>query len=115
MIADLPELNRLPRHTASDVKNRWRDLVQEVRTAGSVAVTNHAKVELVLVDAETYSQLAASAAALREREQALLEQLSAQFQERLATLQAPDAHDKVSGVFGRKGQLTKRPVAGGSY
>ena len=41
MRAELPTLDRLPRQSASHVKNKWRDVVREVRTAGSIAITNH--------------------------------------------------------------------------
>lgn len=108
-------LDKLPRQSASQVKNRWRDVVREVRQAGSVAITNHSQVELVLVDAATYEQLAASAAALKARESSVLEQLSARFDERLAALQQPGASDKVDAVFKRKGRLGKRPKAGASF
>ncbi|MDB5957716.1 MAG: Prevent-host-death protein [Ramlibacter sp.] len=115
MIAEFPKLEDLPRQTASDVKNKWRDVVREVHESGSVAITNHSSVEVVLVNAQAYRQLAASAAALKEREAALLEQLSAQFQQRLASLQAPDAANKAAAVFQRKGRLSTRPKAGASY
>jgi prevent-host-death family protein len=115
VIAELPRLEDLPRQTASDVKNKWRQVVREVREAGSVAITNHSAVEVVLVDAEAYRQLAASAAALKEREASVLDQLSAQFNERLAGLQAPDAAGKAAAVFQRKGRLTRRPKAGTSF
>jgi prevent-host-death family protein len=115
MIAQLPKLEDLPRQTASDVKNKWREVVREVREAGSVAITSHSSVEMVLVDAEAYRQLAAGVAALKEREASVLEQLSAQFNERLATLQAPDAGARTAAVFKRRGSLSRRPKAGASF
>jgi prevent-host-death family protein len=115
MIAALPRLEDLPRQTASDVKNKWRDVVREVREAGSVAITNHSSVEVVLVNADAYRQLAASAAALKEREASVLDQLSAQFDQRLASLQAPDAGKKAASVFQRKGRLSSRPKAGPAF
>ncbi len=115
MIAELPKLEDLPRQTASDVKNKWRDVMREVREAGSVAITNHSAVEVVLVNADAYRQLAASAAALKEREASVLDQLSAQFHERLAGLQAPDAGDKAAAVFKRRGRLSTRPKAGTTF
>lgn len=115
MLANPPTLEQLPRHTASNVKNRWRDVVREVHEAGSVAITNHSAVEMVLVDAATYEQLAASAIALKAREKSVLDQLTAQFNQRLASLQAPDAANKVAAVFARKGKLVKRPKAGASF
>ena len=115
MIADLPSLAELPRQSASDVKNKWRDVVREVRSAGSVAITNHSTVEMVLVDAATYEQLAAGAAALKAREKSMLDQLADQFDQRLAALQQPDAARKVTGVFAAGGKLGKRPKAGGAF
>lgn len=115
MAAALPKLEDLPRQTASDVKNKWREVVREVRDSGSVAITNHSAVEVVLVNAEAYRQLAASAAALQEREAAVMEQLSAQFHERLAGLRAPAAAKKAAAVFKRKGKLSTRPKAGTAY
>lgn len=115
MIAELPQLEDLPRQTASDVKNKWREVLREVREAGSVAITNHSAVEVVLVNAEAYRRLAASAAALKEREAAVLDQLSEQFNQRLASLQAPNAVKKAGAVFGRKGKLSTRPKAGSAF
>ena len=115
MRAELPTLDRLPRQSASHVKNKWRDVVREVRTAGSIAITNHSAVELVLVDAATYEQLAASAAALKAREASVLDQLASQFDQRLAVLDQHDAKDKVTAVFAGKGKLAKRPKAGAAF
>jgi prevent-host-death family protein len=115
VFAELPKLEDLPRQTASDVKNKWREVVREVREAGSVAITNHSSVEVVLVNAEAYRQLAASAAALKERESAVLEELSAQFEQRLASLQVSDAAHKAAAVFQRKGRLSTRPKAGTAF
>jgi hypothetical protein len=86
-----------------------------VRESGSVAITNHSAVEVVLVNADAYRQLAASAAALQEREAAVIAQLSAQFGERLASLQAPGAARKAAAVFQRKGKLSTRPKAGPAF
>lgn len=114
-IADLPRLEALPRHSASTVKNKWREVVREVHAAGSVAVTNHSAVEMVLVDAATYEQLTESVAALKAREQSVLGDLSARFDERLAALQKGDAHAKVASVFAARGKLAKKPKAGAGF
>ncbi|MBE7940785.1 MULTISPECIES: type II toxin-antitoxin system prevent-host-death family antitoxin [Ramlibacter] len=116
MIADLPQLEALPRQKASDVKNRWRDLVREVHASGSVAITNHSTVEMVLVTAEAYRELAASAAELKAREASALDRLSEQFQARLASLQAPGAAAQAAAVFERQGRIAApRPKAGPAF
>lgn len=115
MHASMPLLEDLPRHSASSVKNKWRDVVREVRETGSIAITNHATVEMVLVDAATYQRLAAGAQAIQAREQSVLDQLNTQFNQRMAVLQAPDAADKVNALFERQGKLVQRPKAGASF
>lgn len=115
MIANLPELDQLRRQTASDVKNKWREVVRGVRETGSVAITNHGEVEGVLVDADTYRQLTEGAAALKARERSVLEQLAADFDKRLSALQMPDAARQVDAVFASRGKLAKRPKAGAGY
>jgi prevent-host-death family protein len=115
MHVDLPPLDQLPRQTASNVKNKWREVVRQVRETGSVAVTTHSAVDMVLVDAGTYERLTAEAAALKEREQSVLDQLAADFDRRLAGLQQPDASDKAAAVFGSAGRLARRPKAGAAF
>ena len=114
--ADLPLLDQLPRQNSSHVKNKWGDVVRQVRQAGSVAITNHSAIEMVLVDATTYQQLTARAAAFKAREQAVLDDLAAQFSQRLAVLQTPAAVDSVAAVFKRRGKLLgHRPKAGAAF
>jgi prevent-host-death family protein len=115
MVEDIPELNSLPRQSASDVKNKWRDLVNEVQKSGSVAVTNHSKVEVVLVDAQLYQHLFDTAAAMKARERSVLERLSGDFEKRLASMQQPGFALKVASVLASEGKLRSRPKAGSSY
>lgn len=111
----LPALHDLPRQNASQVKNKWGDLVRQVRQSGSVAITNHAAVEMVLLDAATYQQLSDNLLALQVREQSMLDELSARFDARLAVLQQPQAVAGVEGLFAARGKLRQRPKAGASF
>jgi prevent-host-death family protein len=115
MLTDLPTLEDLPRQNASQVKNKWRDVVRLVRQSGSVAITNHAAVEMVLVDAATYRQLAGEILALKAREKSVLDDLTARFNERLSVLQEPAAARNVTAVFEAKGKLALRPKAGATF
>jgi prevent-host-death family protein len=115
MPAELPTLDQLPRQSASHVKNKWRDVLREVRATGSVAITNHSAVEMVLVDAAVYEQLTANAAMLKAHETSVLDQLAAEFDQRLAVLQHSDAAGKVAEVFAGKGKLVNRPKAGTAF
>ncbi|MDP9877558.1 prevent-host-death family protein [Variovorax boronicumulans] len=115
MAAVLPNLNDLPRQNASHVKNRWGDVVRQVQQSGSVAVTNHSTVEMVLLTAATYNQLVEDAQALQAREQSVLDELARRFDARLGVLQQPDAAAKVGGLFAAKGKLERRPKAGDTF
>ncbi len=99
MINELPLLDSLPRQNASQVKNKWGDLVRLVQASGSVAVTNHSAVEMVVLDVSTYRQLTEDIQALKTREQTVLNELAQRFDARLAALQQPDAARKMTAVF----------------
>jgi len=115
MLTALPALDELPRQNASQVKNKWGDVVRQVQESGSVAVTSHSTVEMVLLTAATYRRLVEEVAAFNAREQAALDELAERFQARLALLQQPDAGDKVDAVFAARGKLARRPRAGAAY
>jgi len=112
---DLVQLADLPRHNTSMVRNKWGDIVRQVRQVGSVAITNHSKVEMVLVDAETYSHVTQALASLKAHEQTVLDDLAARFDARLAALQQPDAKDRLGALLASRGRLGQRPKAGASF
>lgn len=115
MFAAMPALEDLPRQNASQVKNKWGDVVRLVREAGSVAVTHHSAVEMVLLDASTYRQLTQDIQALKAREQTVLDELTQRFDARLAVLQQPGAAQHMAALFDARGKLTQRPKAGTSF
>jgi prevent-host-death family protein len=115
MLALLPELDQLPRQNASHVKNKWAEVVRMVRQEGSVAVTHHSTIEMVLVEASTYRQLTQDLQAMRTREQSALDELTHRFDTHLAALQQPDTPKKVAGLFAAKGRMAVRPKAGASF
>lgn len=115
MLTELMDIGDLPRQNASQVKNKWGDVVRQVRQMGSLAITSHSAVEMVLLDAATYRQLTEDLAAIKEREQSILDDLAGRFETRLAVLQAPDAQQKVTALFDSRGKLARPPKAGASF
>jgi hypothetical protein len=114
MSAEVLPLDGLPRQNASQVKNKWGEVVRLARRAGGVAITSHSKVEMVLLDAGVYQNLAEQADAFQSREAAVLDDLSKRFDTRLAALRAPGARQKVQALLKSRGKLTQRPRAGTS-
>ena len=115
MAAVFTALDELPRQNASRVKNKWGEVVRQVQAQGSVAVTNHSKVEMVLVDAATYHQMVEQARQRQSQEQALLQALDQRFDARLAGLQQDGAADRLRGLMAARGRSGQRPRAGASF
>lgn len=115
MAAVLPLPEDLPTRPASQVKNRWGEVVRQVREVGSVAVTSHASVEMVLIDTATYRRMAEQSQAAQAREASTLDALNQAFQARLAALQQDDAPDRVQAVLAARGKSRLRPKAGRSF
>ena len=115
MPTPLRSLEELPRQNATHVKNKWGDVLRQVQQAGTVAVTSHSTIEMVMVDATVYQGLLDRVAALQAREDAALGELESRFNARLAVLQKPDARRKADAVLGGRGKLAKRPRAGATF
>jgi prevent-host-death family protein len=112
---DLPRIEDLPQRNATQVKNKWADLVHAVRSVGSVAVTQHDRVEMVVMDAATYRKMAALAEEAKGRHQVALAELSAQFDHRLAALKSPETRGRVEAVMAARGRAKRRPKSGASF
>lgn len=108
-------IDALPRRNATQAKNKWSDLVREVRKTGGVAVTHHDRVEMVVMDAERYREMVALVDAAQDRRQASLAELTADFDRRLAALQAPDARKRAEAAMASRGRTTPRPKAGATF
>jgi tRNA U54 and U55 pseudouridine synthase Pus10 len=113
-MAVFPQIKDLPQRSATQVKNQWGDLVREVRASGSVAVTHHDKVEMVVVEAGQYREMAALVEGARGRRQAALAELTAEFDQRLAALKAA-GRERVEAAMASRGRVTPRPKAGTSF
>ena len=112
----LTEIDQLPSTTASDVKKEgWRKLTRRVQAAGSVAVTSHGEVEVVILSRDLYITMLGE---LRERQKgkaADLEALRRRFDERLASLAAPDAGDRLRSSMAAPATLGGSVKAGTGF
>lgn len=117
MSQPLPQIHELPRQNASQVKNHWGDVVRLVRQSGSVAITQHATVEMVLLPAATYEQITRDLEALKSQQRSQIDELARRFEARLEGLQQPEASGRVDALLGRRGELaaSHRPKAGTGY
>lgn len=115
MAVSLTEIEKLPRRNATEAKNRWGGLVRDVRKLGTIAITSHEKVEVVILEAGKYREMAALVDDVEQRRKAALEKLSAEFDRHLASLQVPGARARVEAAMGAKGRVRRRSKAGASF
>ncbi len=80
--------------SASDVKARWRDIVEEAKEYGEVVVTNFERPEVVVLSMDRYSNLTAQAAARDP-----LATLRKEFDRELEVLRARGAASKLRKAF----------------
>jgi PHD/YefM family antitoxin component YafN of YafNO toxin-antitoxin module len=111
----IPSLKTLPQRSATQVTNRWAYVVRDVRKLGSVAITQHNQVEMVVMDAETYQKISAHAEEVRARSEAGLAELSDDFDRRLASLKADGIRDRVEKVMSARGRIKRPAKAGDTY
>lgn len=78
---------------ASEVKSKWRMIVNEARDK-EVIVTNYNRPEAVVMSAERYAELQAAA-----RANDPLRRLREEFEQELAVLRSPDAGKRLREIF----------------
>ena len=112
----LKPLDALPQTPASDVKKLgWRGVMRVVARDGKVVVTNHNQPEAVILPVEEYTRLLDLLREAADRDEAALDALRRRFDERLASLQAPDAGEKLDAIFDRPLDLGGRVIAGQTF
>jgi prevent-host-death family protein len=80
--------------SASEVKARWRDIVEEANAYGEVIITNHGRPEVVVVSIDQYAKLKAEA-----RANDPLTRLRAEFDRELAVLRTAGSSRKLRQIF----------------
>lgn len=115
MLTTLPNINEMPHQSATQVKNKWGEVARQVIKNGSLAITNHANVEMVILEASIYQELIAQINTLKDKERTALDALTERFNTKLMALQAPDAPNKLNALLQAKGQSSSSPKAGSSY
>jgi hypothetical protein len=56
-----PDVDELPKRSATYVRTRWAYLKRKVRQAGCVSITRYGKVQVVMVSAAVYREMVALA------------------------------------------------------
>jgi PHD/YefM family antitoxin component YafN of YafNO toxin-antitoxin module len=112
----LDAIEDLPRTSASDVKKLgWRGIMKAVGRKGRVVVTNHNELEAVILSAEEYGAIMGALHEARARSDEALDALRHRFDERLASLQAADAGDRLRGVMRGSAKLGGKVKVGASH
>ncbi|MBL8266433.1 type II toxin-antitoxin system Phd/YefM family antitoxin [Steroidobacter sp.] len=115
MSAQLRSLDELPKRNSTQVKNNWSEVLRQVQQAGSIAITRHLTIEMVMISAGAYREMVDLFTELRARERrAKLDDLKRRFDERLAVLRQREARERLDAMLAGRGKLAKgkRPLAG---
>lgn len=106
-------IEAIVRIAATDVKKGgWRGVMRSMGPQGKVVVTNHNEPEAVVLSAQEYARIEK---ALARIESSALETLRRRFDERLASLQAPDAGDRLRAMMKSPARLDGQLKAGSNY
>ncbi len=112
----LDALQDLPRTPASDVKKLgWRGVMKAVGRMGKVVVTNHNEPEAVIIPVEEYDAMIRALHEAEARNDSALDELRHRFDERLASLQAADAGDRLRALMHGPAKLRGKVKAGASH
>ena len=109
----LDAVEDLPHAPASDVKKLgWRALMKAIATKGKLVVTNHNEPQAVILSMEAYDAILAAFRAAAESDQVALDALRNRFDARLASLEAPDAGDRLRKMARSGAKLSGKVKAG---
>lgn len=109
----LDALDDLPRTPASDVKKLgWRGVMKSIGRIGKVVVTNHNQPEAVILSAAEYDLILRALQQAAAKDHDALDVLRRRFDERLTSLQAEDAGDRLRGLMQEPARLGGKVRAG---
>ncbi len=109
----LDPIGDLPRTPASDVKKLgWRGVMKSVGRIGKVVVTNHNQPEAVILSAAEYDLILQALQAAAAKDGDALERLRQRFDQRLVSLRADDAGDRLRALVGAPAHLDGKARAG---
>lgn len=112
----LDAIEDLPRTPASDVKKLgWRGVMKVIGRKGKVVVTNHSEPEAVILSAEEYAAIMRALHEVESRNESALDALRHRFDERLASLQAADAGNRLRSLMRGPAKLGGKVKAGTSH
>jgi len=112
----LDAIEDLPHTPASDVKKLgWRGVMKAIGRKGKVVVTNHNEPEAVILSAEAYSAIMQALQEAESKNESALDALRHRFDERLASLQAADAGDRLRSLMRGPAKLGGKVKVGASY
>ena len=112
----LKSLDALPRTPASDLKKLgWRGVMKSVARHGKTVVTNHDEPEAVILPIAEYTALLEKLREATARDEAALDTLRRQFDQRLACLNAPGAGEALDTLFDKPFSFEGQPFTGNGF
>lgn len=112
----LAAIEDLPLTPASEVKKQgWRGVMRAVDRQGSLVVTHHSEPEAVILSVQAYRDIRQALEAGAAGAESALDSLRQRFDERLASLDAADAGDRLRALAREPAKLHGRVKAGSGF
>ncbi|HVR82374.1 MAG TPA: type II toxin-antitoxin system prevent-host-death family antitoxin [Luteimonas sp.] len=112
----LDAIEDLPRTPASEVKKLgWRGVMKAISRKGKVVVTNHNEPEAVILSVQEYDAIVQALLKTESRNESALDALRHRFDERLVSLQAADAGERLRSLMRCPAKLDGKVKVGANY
>lgn len=116
MPARFETLAQLPTAPASTIKREgWKGVMRSLSGVGQLVVTNHNEPEAVILSTQEYDRLIKAAHSASKALNDPLQALRDQFDARLASLDAPDAGNRLRDLMNKPAALDGKVKAGKTY
>lgn len=116
MSTQFEAISELPTATASTIKREgWKGVMRSLSGVGRLVVTNHNEPEAVILTTQEYDRIIKAARAAANAINDPLQALRDRFDARLATLDTPDAGNRLRALMSNPGVLGGQVKVGETY
>ncbi|NLC34976.1 MAG: type II toxin-antitoxin system prevent-host-death family antitoxin [Alcaligenaceae bacterium] len=116
MSAQFEAISQLPTAPASTIKREgWKGVMRSLSGEGRLVVTNHNEPEAVILSTQEYDRLLKAARSAVNAVNDPLQALRDRFDARLATLDAPDAGNRLRDLMHNPGTLDGNVKVGDTF
>lgn len=95
----MKNIDKLQHHSSSFVRSNWSQLSKSVAQQGSIAITHHTNVEMVLVRAADYEAMVNALEEVKAQKLSPIDELARKFKQELAQQLSANTQEKMQQLF----------------